>query len=1029
MYNNKLISEAYRMIELSGESPKNIKLLKEVLERKINKKIIKETDEDDDFFGDIMGDNVDDKDNESKLSKAEQIRREAIISKLSREQNKYDPKDDISNAFKLALLTDSEVGVSRIDAEAIGYVEDDFVSKKDLYTKRKVSGKDAVDDDKTEDVIDREQLRKYSIASEENFIEATKKGRVFIKNGGTNYYKWLVNRGISSIGIDKNNGKISKEGNATLNFLGRVLSGSSLRQGEKELIGIAGESQSKNEAYKILQDSYRVFTDNHILKLINASYIEEFKFEIEESVARVLAILAGGGLNKKLEKIKTSNWDGTRNLSPWVLEVIKNDLKDYQSVVSDKPSNPNFNDVETFFERMMQDDKVITIVSKRAPTSKKYTHLASTVEKDGNKWRYLYDDVNSAIMDLEASNHIPNHHMKKENIGKEYAALYGSSRLKPINQSSLSGVDLENTPADNEVFDKSSEDEIKAIIGDAVEYMSDSTTGSGLSVRTVSTKKHPGNPVVKKAKDNIIRFIYNNFLSAKGDSIVQTVKDTNPDSDTYGKNIRVYDSKSSSQPKKGLDKVTDISDKNKLDGEVIVSWIENENKKMTRELVDEKEKSLNKKLNKDEIKELIAQAKKDKLIMDPNTDLQNLRNVFIEYLKKDGNKAFNKIRDLIGSAPPEGLAEAIKTLKKLIGYSSNVNDKQNANITLEQKIRAKIKKILRESFTINENDEDEEYDFGNLGNQINTLSNIYKEKFDTIDDLQVNKINSYIKDIISGKKPNGEITYKNSADKFKFTIHIMAILYNGLDEAQKINVINYITKEIYGDGGKKFVYNIKNTRQASALSNSKNIDDIIQNVMKMPDAKGYLPVEKALINFDITKARNTKFFGWLLGAVAGGLSNLSKKDDPGYSKGKPYVHTDSMDLPVNDSDESGAKLSDTLESPSNEDNNTYDGNFWNVMGEYLSEKGFLSKKQLEFFQIMNNPEVQDDEGNFSPSLASNLLGITPGNARIQNMRVRAAIREAGKERGFVDYIKQRTDTDLRRMVSEESINLLRKLLN
>ena len=127
MYNNKLISEAYRMIELSGESPKNIKLLKEGLERKINKKIIKETDEYDDFFGDIMGDNVDDKDNESKLSKAEQIRREAIISKLSREQNKYDPKDDISNAFKLALLTDSEVGVSRIDAEAIGYVEDDFV--------------------------------------------------------------------------------------------------------------------------------------------------------------------------------------------------------------------------------------------------------------------------------------------------------------------------------------------------------------------------------------------------------------------------------------------------------------------------------------------------------------------------------------------------------------------------------------------------------------------------------------------------------------------------------------------------------------------------------------------------------------------------------------------------------------------------------------------------------------------------------------------------------------------------------------
>ena len=712
---------------------------------------------------------------------------------------------------------------------------------------------------------------------------------------------------------------------------------------------------------------------------------------LEEAVSDALISLTQG------------RWNGKDNLSPWFLEVVKNNLKDYQKTITRKPGVTGSAALE-FFEKMLKDDGVITIVSSKKPS---HSNLASKVEKDGKKWRYLYNDVNDAMMDLQDSNTSPAHHMKKEYVGKEYAPLYGSSRdYKAFNQSSLSGVDLENIPADNEVFDKSSEDEIKAILGDAVEFMSDSTTRSGLS-RATSTELNPGNPVVKKAKDNIINFIYNFFMGAQGDSIVKTVKDTNPDSDTYGKNISVYDSKSSSQPKKGLEKVSDIEDSGKLNKEVIVNWIESQNKKMTRELVDEREKSLNKKLNKDEIKKLITQAENDKLIMDPNKDLQKLRNAFIEYLKKDGNKAF----------------------KKLIGHNSNVNDKQNANITLEQKIRAKIKKILRESFIINENDEDEEYDFENLGNQINTLSNIYKEKFDTIDDLQVNKINSYIKDIISGKKPNGEITYKNSADKFKFTIHIMAILYNGLDEAQKINVINYITKEIYGDGGKKFVYNIKNTRQASALSNSKNIDDIIQNVMKMPDAKGYLPVEKALINFDITKARNTKFFGWLLGAVAGGLSNLSKKDDPGYSKGKPYVHTDSMDLPVNDSDDSGAKLSDTIESPSNEDNSTYDGNFWNVMGEYLSEKGFLSKTQLEFFQIMNNPEVQDDEGNFSPSLASNLLGITPGNARIQNMRVRTAIRDAGKERGFVDYIKQRTDTDLRRMVSEENINLLRKLLS
>lgn len=1020
MYNNKLISEAYRMIELSGESPKNIKLLKEKLERKINKKIIKETYEDDDFLSNLIG-GIDDeatgkltydptkaKEREGEKEIGPEL--EAEVERLKGEQNQYDAKDDISNSLKIALLTDSERGIDINVAKALGFNEDDFITIEDLSTKSQTAGMEVAGETV---YISKRGKNLYSFKNIDDFNKLTQKGKVFIKSHDNAFYGWLENRNLNSIGISESNGKISKDGNATLNFLGRVMSGYNLRPGESELISAVGKLSSQDAAYKILQKSYRVFADNHILNLINASNRDEFGFEIEEAVSDALINLAQG------------KWNGKDNLSPWFLEVVKNNLKDYQKSITRKPGVTGSAALE-FFEKMLKDDGVITIVSSKKPS---HSNLASKVEKDGKKWRYLYNDINDAMMDLQDSNTVPAHHMKKEYVGKEYAPLYGSSRdYKAFNQSSLSGVDLENIPADNEVFDKSSEDEIKAILGDAVEFMSDSTTRSGLS-RATSTELNPGNPVVKKAKDNIINFIYNFFMGAQGDSIVKTVKDTNPDSDTYGKNISVYDSKSSSQPKKGLEKVSDIEDSGKLNKEVIVNWIESQNKKMTRELVDEREKYLNKKLNKDEIKNLITQAENDKLLMDPNKDLQKLRNAFIEYLKKDGNKAFNKIRDLIGSAPPEGLAEAVKTLKKLIGYSSTVNDKQNANLTLEQKIRAKIKKILRESFTINENDEDEEYDFGNLGNQINTLSNIYKEKFDTIDDLQVNKINSYIKDIISGKKPNGEITYKNSADKFKFTIHIMAILYNGLDEAQKINVINYITKEIYGDGGKKFVYNIKNTRQGGALSNSKNIDDIIQNVMKMPDAKGYLPVEKALINFDITKARNTKFFGWLLGAVAGGLSNLSKKDDPGYSKGKPYVHTDSMDLPVNDSDDSGAKLSDTIESPSNEDNSTYDGNFWNVMGEYLSEKGFLSKTQLEFFQIMNDPEVQDDEGNFSPSLASNLLDITPGNARIQNMRVRAAIREAGKERGFVDYIKQRTDTDLRRMVSEESINLLRKLLS
>ena len=100
---------------------------------------------------------------------------------------------------------------------------------------------------------------------------------------------------------------------------------------------------------------------------------------------------------------------------------------------------------------------------------------------------------------------------------------------------------------------------------------------------------------------------------------------------------------------------------------------------------------------------------------------------------------------------------------------------------------------------LNENYEHVDLDnLEDLDNQINNASNFYKEKASGVSDSNINKINSYIKNVITGVNSDNErYTYGDNQQIFFFIIQIMAVLYNNIDETQKRNVINYITKEIY----------------------------------------------------------------------------------------------------------------------------------------------------------------------------------------------------------------------------------------
>ena len=79
---------------------------------------------------------------------------------------------------------------------------------------------------------------------------------------------------------------------------------------------------------------------------------------------------------------------------------------------------------------MLSKDGVITIVSSKEPSHENY---ATKVEKVGNKWHYLYDNIEDAMDDLSASNRIPSHHMKVNYVSTiDYGPLYGSERKAPI---------------------------------------------------------------------------------------------------------------------------------------------------------------------------------------------------------------------------------------------------------------------------------------------------------------------------------------------------------------------------------------------------------------------------------------------------------------------------------------------------------------------------------------------------------------------------------------------------------------------
>ena len=312
--NSKLLSEVGRMIELSEINPKRREILKENIKKRLKLNEVFGDDDEDDDVDTITQDDVEGKDDSLKTDK------NIFVDKWN-----YD--DDISKKLKLALLVNPDIGIDKQKAEDVGFTEDDFVKKEDLSTSSINPTHDAPEEEDIGARVYKRAYPLYKMDSFEDFDRETSKGKVFIKYRDSDpFYKWLTTKNLNSIGINKSSGKISEDGNATLNFLARVLSEKGLRDGEQALIDLAGKESSKNKSLSILTDFYNVAGTNNLLPLLNMEPTPENIDSIKDGITKAVLNLSGiGGVELSKED---TNWNGTSNIGPWILQVAKNSAID-----------------------------------------------------------------------------------------------------------------------------------------------------------------------------------------------------------------------------------------------------------------------------------------------------------------------------------------------------------------------------------------------------------------------------------------------------------------------------------------------------------------------------------------------------------------------------------------------------------------------------------------------------------------------------------------------------------------------------
>lgn len=949
MYNkNKIYNEVSRMIELFESDKSKVELIKNSI---IQKSQIKEDLDFSDLFDDLEDSGEED-------------------SKTNEIVPQYSSSDDISLIKKLALVSYS---INKLQAAMFNLESKNFLNIQDLKTAK------VTPSDENDAVVSKSSKLLYPNQSVKDFVDMLEKGRLVLNIGNEKeeteegevkrLFKWLGGvkntKTLNQIGLTTS-GKVSQEGNATLNFLARILSDNPKDEVESKIISTFGNA-AKNNAMKILLDFYQVAAVNHLLPILNMQPTPENLDTVKDGVIEALNNLAG--VRGSLSDLKSTNWDSSKNVSPWIFQVAKNYAKNILKKVTEY--TPDLSAAQRVFDNMLSKEGEIIIPSRKDPSHENY---ADKVEKVGDKYLYYYSNVEDAMDDLSNSTKIPNHHLKPSNLEiSKFKNLFNSERIAP---SSIDSKEAENVADTEDAFkiDKNSELEIRQILNKVLDYaiknseiegvtekkyVIDYLTGedkkeikSGKSIELIKGRK-------KLARENIINFMYNFLLSAIGET-------------KYG---------------------TDIGETGKINPEVMNQWIESQRKNILTKLI-ELEKKNNPNIPTDAIKKRAEEL--GLLIKNTKNAKQKYSNVLKNYFEKN-KEDLKTVLNLISSTSPKGYE--VET---------------DIDTIFENKIRAKIKKMLKESFTLNE---EEKEDFELNVDDLNQKIKIFGDRFAKATTYDRGVLDSEIEDVISGRM--SKWNFENGANgQHNYITSVLASLYNSLNGKAKENIVKYVFLSFFPRQEKSRLID----QLSFAYSRSRNkLNDLVWDALITPENNGKLLFVNALENYE---PKGT-FFQYLKQRIKNQISNTLRGSE--YS----YVETSFDDAPdFNDfegGEEYGEKTSKrkmvqkkSIDAPSREgdednrgfelkadDNSGISDELKDKLNSYLEkaeQENILSKSEIQLLraiQVYGNDVMEDDKINYE--LLSNRIGKSVSNIGSTMSNIMKKMRDARKSK---DMFKQ-----------------------
>jgi DNA-directed RNA polymerase specialized sigma24 family protein len=1005
--NKVLLEEVIRMIDMSEYNSKE----KEFLKENVTKRYLKEEDDDDDYisFGDEE-DYGDYESNDETEEEAKERRKLERLVEIFRETEKklkeYVPS--IENDKKYLTTIDKLIlaygSINAAQAALFELQKEDFVQLEDLKT-------DIVKPESEEGregaVYYKGSKPLYSKSEENEFLRLTKRGRFILKVKGKEeekidqpLYKWLETRKYNLIKL-RTGSKFSADANAQLNFLARLLSKKPLNDEIDETIINNANKAAETNAFNIMQ-SYYLKVCTNIIK--GKGYEDSFVVTdaIDEGIASALANLMGTkGYVGKRTKMEETTWNPNRNVSAWFIQVVKNNVIDSIKKITKYKVQVDA-DVENYINLNSYKGKSGKNVIKVASKTNKSTNLTNNVTKDKEKpiWYHFYVDGDITATEkfnIDLQNNAE--HLRWENLLKsDRDMLYKNVRTAPErlddkNWKELQSVDNISDAAEI-IFniDGGTSREIKTLLSDALDEMVERGGVAGITKGThgkgemTIEEKNEYNKLLKQdpnkagefrrkverrrelARESVINFMYN-FLTSKISN--------------YSRRDAYLDTKDGTKQSK----IGSIESDN------LNMWINDQNEKIAKEII-KVEKSINPNLTDKEIVEKIGKLK---IFLNNEKHKQAIKNGLEDYLKKF-KKSDNETDD------QRIKREKLKTIAQNLIAGERIGSGYDVEVSgpiFERKLREKIQNILKERFTILQEEED---DLGFLSGDINKQLEVYKNSLSDLfssGTYNTEKLTNIVKQIIeTGQAPKNLNSENLAAHKgvYNFIITMLASVYGNLNTSEKRNVISYIFVSAFPRGENSNFINFLMSK--AKLKPSSRARDMVWDAI-LGGTKNLTSIERALNNYTPSEKNFNNFLITIIRNETVDLLRKSKDTRTGY-----------LEDPTGSSEEGYSntlldKLGDESEYQQRYGSDDEDViKIANSLKKFMKEN--LSKKEFEMFLLLKDDEVsgtgRTGKTKFNISMAATALDISNVNARVIKSRLTDKLEkfiESGELREFV----------------------------